>query len=167
MTLGEAIQTAMDYETRIRDIYVEASDKVADPVGRRLFRTLADDEQYHIDYLNKKFEQWQRTGQLTVEALKSSVPVLDVIIKDVTKLEKRMAEEDRGDGKQMLSKALTVEVETSSFYRKMVDEMPREGQDLFSRFLVIEEGHIATVQAELDYLSSSGYWFDWKEFDME
>lgn len=167
MTLGEAIQTAVDYETRIRDIYVQAADRVADPVGRRLFRTLADDEQYHIDYLNKKLEQWQRSGRLTVEALQSSVPDLDTIIKNADRLEKRMSEEDRGDEKQMLSKALTVEVETSNFYRKMVAEMSQEGQDLFSRFLVIEDGHIDTVQAELDFLSSSGYWFDWKEFDME
>lgn len=167
MTLGEAIQTALDYETRIRDIYMEAAERATDPVGQGLFRTLADDEQYHIDYLNKKFEQWQRSGHLTVEALQSSVPDLDTIIKNVDRLEKRMVEEDRGDEKQMLSKALTVEVETSNFYRKMVDEMSREGQDLFSRFLVIENGHIAAVQAELDFLSSSGYWFDWKEFDME
>lgn len=167
MTLGEAIQTAIDYETKVRDIYIQAGERVSDPVGRRLFQTLADDEQYHIDYLNKKLEQWQHSGQLTVEDLKSSVPALDAIAQDVDILEKRMAEEDRGDEKQMLSKALTVEVETSNFYRKMIDEMSQEGQDLFSRFLVIEDGHIATVQAQLDYLNSSGYWFDWKEFDME
>ena len=32
---------------------------------------------------------------------------------------------------------------------------------------IIEDGHIDAVQAELDYLNSTGYWFDWKEFDME
>lgn len=78
-----------------------------------------------------------------------------------------MSEEDLGDEKQLLSKALAVKVETSSFYGRMVKELPEEGQALFSRFLVIENGHIAAVQAELDYLSSTGYWFDWKEFDME
>ncbi len=167
MTLEEAIQTAIDFETRIRDLYIHAAERIPDPVGQRLFKTLADDEQYHIDYLNKKLEQWQRSGQLTLEGLKSSVPDLDAISRNVEKLEKRMAEEDRGDEKQMLSKALTVEIETRDFYRKVVDEMPKEGKDLFSRFLVIEDGHIAAVQAQLDYLNSSGYWFDWKEFDME
>jgi rubrerythrin len=167
MTLGEAIQTAIDYETRIRDIYNDAAVRVSDLTGTRLFKALASDEQYHVDYLNKKLEQWQDSGQLTVEDLKSSVPSLESISKGVGKVEKRMAEEDRGDEKQMLSKALTVEVETSRFYKKMVDEMPEEGRALFSRFLVIEDGHIAMVQAELDFLNSSGYWFDSKEFDME
>ena len=78
-----------------------------------------------------------------------------------------MAEEDRGDEKQMLSKALTIEVETSGFYKKMVGELSDDGRALFSQFLIIEDGHITAVQAELDYLSNTGYWFDWKEFDME
>jgi len=43
MTLGEAIQTAIDYETRIRDIYNDAAGRVSDPVGMRLFKALASD----------------------------------------------------------------------------------------------------------------------------
>ena len=49
----------------------------------------------------------------------------------------------------------------------MVAELPNEGQRMFARFLEIEENHIAAVQFELDYLTKSGYWFDFKEFDME
>ena len=45
MTLEEAIQTAIDFETRIRDLYIHAAERIPDPVGRRLFKTLADDEQ--------------------------------------------------------------------------------------------------------------------------
>jgi hypothetical protein len=45
--------------------------------------------------------------------------------------------------------------------------MTDEGQKMFARFLEIEENHIAAVQAELDYITNTGYWFDFKEFDME
>jgi len=31
----------------------------------------------------------------------------------------------------------------------------------------IEEGHLTIVRAEIDYLTRTGYWFDFKEFDME
>jgi len=167
MKLGEAIQTAIEYETKVLNIYRNASDALSDTVGKRLFQVLADDEQYHVDYLKKKLGQWQKTGQLTVEDLKSSNPDIEAITGDIGKLESRMSEEDRGDEKQMLSKALTVEVETSNFYKRMVSEMSEEGQQLFSQFMVIENGHIAAVQAELDFINSSGYWFDSKEFDME
>ena len=167
MKLGEAIQTAIDYETKVLKIYRSASDALSDTTGKRLFDALADDEQYHVDYLKKKLAQWQKTGQLTVEDLRSSNPDIEAIAGDIGKLESRMSEEDRGDEKQMLSKALTVEVETSNFYKNMVSEMSEEGQQLFSQFMVIEDGHIKAVQAELDFINSSGYWFDSKEFDME
>ena len=49
----------------------------------------------------------------------------------------------------------------------MVDTLGEEGKQLFKPFLAIEEGHIAIVQAELDYLSHTGYWFDFQEFDLE
>ena len=60
-----------------------------------------------------------------------------------------------------------MEIETSDFYQKMVNELPAEGRTLFERFLEIENNHIKAVQFELDYLSKTGYWFDIKEFDME
>jgi rubrerythrin len=167
MTLDEAIQTALDYETRVRDTYLSAIETVSDPIGIRLFQALAEDEQYHLDYLNKKLSEWTSTGTLTIDKLTSSLPAVGEIAQYVEKLKTRMAEEDRGDEKQMLSKALAVEAETFNFYQKMVDELPDEGKALFSQFLVIEKGHIAAVQAELDHLSSTGYWFEWKEFDME
>ena len=38
---------------------------------------------------------------------------------------------------------------------------------MFARFLEIEDGHVAIVQAELDFISDNGFWFDFQEFDME
>ena len=49
----------------------------------------------------------------------------------------------------------------------MVDALPDEGKTLFSRFIEIEDAHIALVQAELDYYGNTGFWFDNKEVDME
>jgi hypothetical protein len=49
----------------------------------------------------------------------------------------------------------------------MIDALDGEGRRLFSRFYQIEQGHVDAVQAELDYLSGTGYWLGFKEFDME
>ena len=79
-----------------------------------------------------------------------------------------VAGQDRGVAElQTLKKALDVELETSNFYKKMVKELPAEGQELFARFVEIEEGHLAIVQAELDYASGTGFWFDFMEFNLE
>jgi len=167
MTLEEAITHAIDYETRIRNLYREAEASTRDPKGRRVFQALADDEQRHIDYLEAKRSQWYAEGRITVEPLTSLVPTPEIAAQDLESLETTMAREDRGDEKRMLSKALQVEVETSAFYRRMVDQMTGDAGAMFARFLEIEDGHIAAVQAELDYLSHTGFWYDFQEFDME
>lgn len=167
MNLETAIKTAMEYETRIRDLYLDAGGKISDPVGQALFNALGEDEQHHIDYLTDRLKQWEKTGDITFEVLEMTVPSREAIARGVQKLQHRMAESDRRDEKQMLSKALEVEVETSDFYRRLVDEIAGKGQQMFARFLEIEDSHIAIVQAQLDYLTQSGYWFDSKEFDME
>ncbi len=167
MTLEEAIKTAIEYEIRIRDIYLEATAAVNDEVGKRIFETLGNDEQHHIDYLQHKLEQFQKTGAIEPEKLTSAVPDQESINREADKVKSLAAKDFLGIKQQMLSKALKMEIETSDFYQKMVNELPAEGRALFERFLEIENNHIKAVQFELDYLSKTGYWFDFKEFDME
>lgn len=166
-TLEEAITTAIAYETRIRDIYRDAAAQTRDPKGQRVFQILADEEQRHIDYLEAKRTQWYEEGRISVESLTSRIPTPEILRPDLAGLEAAMAREDRRDEKRMLSKALQVEVETSAFYRRMVDQMDGAASAMFARFMEIEDGHIAAVQAELDYISHTGFWFDFQEFDME
>jgi hypothetical protein len=40
-------------------------------------------------------------------------------------------------------------------------------KELFSRFLEIEKGHQAIVEAEMNSVSGLGVWFDMEEFDLE
>ncbi len=167
MNLEEAIRTALDYERRIRDIYLEAAESADDPAGRRVFQGLGEDEQRHVDYLESRLAQWEKTGRIDLDTLEAAVPDRAWIRSGVETVAAEMDREDRRDEKQMLSKALQAEVETSTFYREMVDTLDEEGRRLFSRFLAIEQGHIDAVQAELDYLSRTGYWLGFKEFDME
>ncbi|MGD8267089.1 MAG: ferritin family protein [Desulfobacterales bacterium] len=167
MNLEDAIGQAIAYETRIRDLYREAAEQTTDAKGQKVFQTLADDEQRHLDYLEHKRRQWREEGALTVEPLTSLVPPPEITPSEVEGLAAQMDRPDRGDEKRMLSKALQVEVETSAFYRRMVAEMEGAARDMFARFLEIEDGHIVAVQAELDYISQTGFWFDFQEFDME
>ena len=167
MTLEEAIKTALEYECRIRDIYLESVEKTEDPAGKKIFQQLADDEQRHVDYLERKREEWQRTGRITVEKLDSSVPSADVLRREAAKLKSGVAGDHRGLKQQMLSKALQGEIETSNFYRQMVEQLADDGRRMFSRFLEIENNHIEAVQFELDYVGRTGYWFGFEEFDME
>jgi rubrerythrin len=167
MDIEKAIKTAIEYEIRIRGVYLEAVAAVDDEVGKRIFETLGQDEQRHIDYLENKLEQFQQSGTIQPEKLESAIPDQASIQQEADKVKALAAKDFLGIKQQMLSKALEVEIETSGFYQKMVNEMPADARPLFERFLEIENNHIRAVQFELDYMGKTGYWFDFKEFDME
>jgi rubrerythrin len=167
MTLEEAIKTAIQYETKIRDVYRAAAQKVSEPAGKSFLETMAEDEQRHLDYLLDRLEHWKKTGKLTLPRLETVIPSDESIAKQMGKFKAEISKKARGDQKRILSRALKVEIETSEFYKEMVGEMTGQSQALFARFLVIENRHIAAVQMQLDYATKTGYWFDMKEFDME
>jgi rubrerythrin len=167
MNIEEAIRTALEYEVKIRDLYLEGVDATPEEAGKKIFKSLADDEQRHVDYLNHKLDEWHRTGKIVPEKLQSVLPPRESIQKELQKLRSRMKTDDRGLKQQMLSKALQLEIETSNFYKKMVEELPEEGRRMFARFLEIENAHIDAVQFELDYVSHTGSWFGFEEFDIE
>lgn len=166
MTLEEAIKTALEYEVKVRDTYLDAARTVTDPRGRNVFKVLGDEEQGHIAYLESRLSEWQKTGHITAERLETVVPSKDTIEDGVKRLQGQIGEPGGGYELQMLSKALQLEIETGAFYRKMVDEVEEHGE-LFARFLEIEDGHLAIVQAEIDYLNRTGFFFDFQEFNME
>ena len=122
-----------------------------------------------MDYLGHRLEELQKTGKVTPEHLETVIPSKEVIASEVKKLQDQIrGPVPHSDAElQMLKKALQVEIETSEFYKRMVKELPEEGQQLFARFVEIEEGHRAIVQAEIDNLSGNGFWFDMREFDLE
>ncbi|UCE73970.1 MAG: hypothetical protein JSV56_13270 [Methanomassiliicoccales archaeon] len=168
ITMEEAIKMALEYESKVKDVYCEAEKQVTDPTGKHVVKVLANEEQDHLDYLKSRLDEWQKTGKVTAVRLESMVPTKVIIESEVDKLKDRMQSPSshRDSELKMLNKALEVEMETSEFYKKMVDELTEEGQKLFARFVEIEEGHLAMVQAEIDYLSGPGYWFDFREFDL-
>jgi rubrerythrin len=167
MTIEEAIKTAIEFETQVRQVYRNAAEGASDPVGKRIFKVLAEEEQGHLEYLRSKLNEWKKSGTLTAKRLDSAIPSRERISKGISALEARRSGDERGGELQMLSMALDVEVKTNDFYKRMVKELPKEGKQLFAQFVEIEEGHLAIVRAEIDYLSKTGYWFDFKEFDME
>ena len=160
MTIEEAIQTAIEFEHEVRDVYKDAAQRAIDPAGKRIFGVLADEEQRHVDYLESRLTEWRRSGKVDVAALETAIPSREVIAEAASSASADMSDVDRGADQVMLGKALAAERKTSSFYRKMVAELPPEGKKLFERFVEIEEGHVAIVQAEIDSLAGNGAWFD-------
>ena len=169
MTIEEAIKTAIAYEKKVHMSYVDAARRAKDETAQKVFRTLAQEEMGHITYLESRLGEWQRAGQLSPEKLTTVLPSAERLQEGLARLRSRVVQAKGSHPSELesLRQALAAEEETSNYYRQMVRELPAEGQELFSRFLEIEEGHAAIVQAEIDSVNRMGFWFDLEEFDLE
>ena len=167
MEIEKAINTAVEYEVRVREVYVEALDEATDKVGRRIFKLLADEEDRHVKYLESKLASWKEDGRLSADDLDTAVPSAELVQAEVAKLDKAMEPQDRSREVAMLEKAREVEKETTDFYARLVKDLPGEASGFFKRFMEIEQGHLEIVQAEIDALNGLGYWFDMPEFNLE
>ena len=167
LTLDQAIQTSIEYETRVRDLYREAADGTADETGKKLFNVMCDEEQGHLDYLVSRFDEWERTGKIVSAELATLLPPRDVLDKGMSNLEKSVEDKDWTTELDFLNQALKLESSTGLFYKDMVEKMDLEGKQMFQRFLVIEDAHYDIVQAQIDALQNNGFWFDFMEFSLE
>ncbi len=171
MTPEEAIKTALDYENKVYKTYLEAVDNAKDVAAKKFFSLMADEEKSHVEYLEAKLADWQKNEKIDASEIETAIPaaarISDGLAKVKAKLEKQGTHGAFGTELASLRKALDAEKETSAFYQKMVSELKEDAQKLFRRFLEIEEGHKAIVEAELDAVENSGFWFDIQEFNQE
>ncbi len=167
MTIEEAIKTALQYENRVVGVYEEAARASEDPIGKRIFKTLVKEEQSHVQYLKDRMAEWKETGGVNAAELKTVVPPQQRIVEAIQSLKDKVAKKAPEGEMRLLKRCLDVEVETANFYVSVVNQLPPDGQKLFERFVEIERGHQAIVQAEINALTGNGYWFDMPEINLE
>ncbi len=168
MDLEQAIKTAIDYELKVQQAYEKAKAEATNETGKRVFGFLAEEEAGHVAYLESRLQKWQQDGKLAVETLDTVIPSKAVIDASMKKIKDDLGEkQEPGEGElELLQKALKAEEETSAFYKKMVQELDGEGKQMFERFVEIEDGHVAIVEAEIAAVSGMGFWFDIPEFNI-
>jgi rubrerythrin len=167
VTIEQAIKTGLEFEEQVRKVYSEAAKKFSDPMARKIFTILADEEDRHVLYLESRLDEWEKTGKITAATLETTIPSAEAIEAGMKKLAKRMAQQDYSVELEMLKKALALEIDATGFFRQMVAELDVDGQRLFERFVEIESGHEAIVRGEIDALTGLGFWFDYTEFRLE
>ncbi len=158
---------AMEYEKKIRDLYVTAAEKVDDERGKKIFSALAEDEQSHVDFLQYSLEQLQTDNAIDGDRLLSNIPA-QVLEDEINRLKAEIPDQMLGDIKTVLGTALKLEKETSAFYKdaraKCDDEVIGK---ILDKFIEIEDRHVDVVQLELDHAMSNGMWFDFMEINLE
>ncbi|WP_163339481.1 ferritin family protein [Desulfopila sp. IMCC35008] len=159
--------TALEYEIKIRDLYLSAAKKVDDERGKSIFSALADDEQSHVDFLHYSLEQLRVHKSIDPARLQTAIPDRVLVESNIKKLEADIPAQMLGDIKIVLDSALKLEKETSAFYREARDKTEGPIREILNKFFEIEEGHVNVVQIELDHAMHNGMWFNFMEINLE
>ena len=169
MDLKDALSGAIEHEHRIRDYYAGCVKKIGDPKGQRVFAILAREEQGHVEYLESRMAEWKASGAVKVTDLPTLLPSAAWVREKSKKLAGRVEKTGPIPAAEIdyLKEALDLERKTSAFYAGLVATLEPKHQGLFERFLEIENGHVAIVQAEIDAIAGHGHWFDFMEFSLE
>jgi rubrerythrin len=169
MKLENAIKLALEYESGVYEVYREAMNRTKDESAKRIFKLLCEEEMEHLKYLESRLGEWQKMGKIKIEKLGTSIPAREAINKGLQDLRRTVHPRPTKQilELELLKKALDAETKASNFYKEMVAKLDGDGRELFHRFVEIEEGHEAIVQAEIDSISNLGFWFDTPEFRLE
>lgn len=167
MSSEEIFATAVQYEEKIRDLYLSAEKKIDDERGKSIFRSLADDEQSHVDFLHYSLKQLKVNENIEISRLVTSIPTLKQLEAGIEQLQAKIPEQMLGDIKSVLESALHLEKETSAFYRDACSRTEGDIRAIFEKLLEIEDRHVDVVQIELDHAQHNGMWFNFMEVDLE
>lgn len=158
---------ALEYEKKIRDLYTSAIEIIDDERGKGIFKTLAGEEQSHVDFLENSIETLEDQGSVSLKAFKTSIPETKDLLKNIESMKITIPEQMLGDVKRVLSSALKLEIETTEYYQEAFKSAEGDIKKVLEKFIIIEQRHTDVVRFELDYASHNGFWLGFPEISME
>jgi rubrerythrin len=157
----QALRQAIRLEQDGYKFYTEAAERTADPRGREMFFSLADDEKLHLRIVQDQYEALS-AGQGWV----SFSEVLEFKPVDVDKplfppegeaLEEAIAPE--ASDTDALLFGLQIENESYELYRKAAREIDDpSGKEMYQRLASYERVHFDILMLNYEHLVSSGSW---------
>jgi rubrerythrin len=156
-----ALATATEAEKQSLRVYLRLAWDTRDASGKQMFIRLATDEFEHMRLL----ETWQADmpppGAIEPSVIEHLIP----------KLSDKSLQIRGTDGQHQLS-ALNAALDLEKSARAFCEEQGRLTQDetvrrLFSRLAEMEASHYALIQAEIDSIQQTGFWFGLPEFTLE
>lgn len=161
----EILKTGIKIEKNGISIYLDYAFKTKDTTGKNMFIRLADDELQHMEILEKHLEGIMCNQIWSRHEIPKSI--IEKIAPRIRELDRPKTEQGM-DELSALKTALDLEKKSIDFYRDNKTKIPYpEVIKIFDRLIEMEESHYDLIQAEIDHIEQTGFWFGIREFTME
>ncbi|NOZ60791.1 MAG: ferritin family protein [Calditrichaeota bacterium] len=160
------LKTAIEIEDKGMETFLKFARLTKDETGKNMFIRLAQDEMIHRRILDEQLYKLMEGKALgKVEIPKSEV---EKIVPKIREKQQRTRGESGLLEVDALNTALDLEREASKFFRDQAEIVDDEDAKLlFIRLAEWEDAHYDIIQAELDSIQGTGFWFGIPEFRMD
>ncbi len=155
-----ALETALDNEIKEREFYLMNADRTQNPLGKAMFRRIAEDELEHYQRLKELHEKWTAEGKWpeTVPLVVNTTNIRDLLI-DTLKNIDRSAPTDAGD-LEAVKIAADFENKGVRLYRQLAAaSTDKQERDFFELLAMIEYEHFLSLRDAEEYFENPAGWF--------
>lgn len=153
-----AVETAIKMESDAIKFYQQGAEKTNNPVGKKMFLSIAEDEKRHLKFLTELLKGLD----LKIEG-SSPIKAVKTIFEDMkdTMMQRLEATQDEMEAFRI---AMNMEKEGVEFYKKASSEsLTDKERALFQRLVHEEEEHYSIFANTFSFMSDTGNWFMWEE----
>ncbi len=157
----KSIEVALNNELKEREFYLEHSRRTRNPVGKKMFETIAADENEHYERLKALHAEMTRQGTWpeTIPALVSRTSIAD-ILKNIPALAEKTASSD-ADDVQAVKTAIDFERTGYELYSQLRDAAGSQAvKDFFDLLASVEREHLNSLKETLLFFEDPATWFE-------
>jgi rubrerythrin len=154
-----ALEVALNNEMREREFYYKNASRTKNPLGKKMFQQIGDDELEHYERLKQLHQKW-----IKQEKWPETVPlkVKDTIVKDILAQFLNKVDETKGDSDDLTAvrTALDFEAKGAKFYAEIRDSVtnPKE-KEFFDLLSKMENEHYLSLKDTEEYFVDPVSWY--------
>jgi rubrerythrin len=160
------LELAIQGEKTSLERYLELAWQTRDPGAKNMLIRLAMDELSHMKLLEDQRVALQEHGDWSPVRIPESL--VERVVPVIADVGQRLRAGSGANALGALQAALELENRARDVYQKLSSEADSAAVvRMFQRLGEMEQAHADLVQAEIDHIENTGFWFSAREFSLE
>jgi rubrerythrin len=155
-----ALEVALNNEMREREFYLKNSKRTKNPLGKKMFQQIGDDELEHYERLRQLHQKWvqQEKWPDTIPLKVKDTIVKDVLLEFIEKVD--MTAKGDSDDLEAVRTAIDFEAKGAKFYAELRDSISNSKEkEFFDLLSKMENEHYISLKDTEEYFIDPASWY--------
>jgi rubrerythrin len=155
-----ALEVALNNEMREREFYLINAKRTKNPLGKKMFQQIGDDELEHYERLRQLHQKWvkQEKWPDTVPLKVKDTIVKDVLLEFIEKVD--MTAKGDSDDLEAVRTAIDFEAKGAKFYAELRDSISNSKEkEFFDLLSKMENEHYISLKDTEEYFIDPASWY--------